>query len=457
MTSDYSWRAQRANSKKWLFDNGPFSLYNLPMDFGSQDSLFTGNSADTPLAQRARPQDFSQIVGQTHFINDRFKKILGTDKWCGFIFWGPPGTGKTTLAHLIAKVTQRPFEMLSAVTCGVKEIREVLERSKLAFRSGRPAHILFIDEVHRLNKAQQDVLLPYLEEGSIRFIGATTENPSFEINNAIASRSIIYRFNALGFEELVSVLKKSAPNNVDPEVIERIASCAHGDARKALNLLDHVCLSSSHIEKITLKEFDEVTQAQSLYYDKKSESHYDTISAFIKSVRGSDPDAAIYYLARMLEGGEDPVFIARRLIILASEDIGNANPAALMLATSCLQAVHAIGMPEARIPLSQTTTYLACSEKSNRSYTAINEAIDEVKKSGMLEIPMEIRNAPSTMMKNWGYGKGYVYPHNHEGGWVEAQYLPEKIKQKRFYVPTARGSEKKFQEFLSLRGKKNST
>ncbi len=427
------------------------------MAFDSQDSLFSANSADAPLAQRLRPKDFTQIVGQTHFLNDRFKKILSTDKWCGFIFWGPPGTGKTTLASLIAKTTQRPFEALSAVTCGVKEIKEILEKSRLAFRSGRPAHILFIDEVHRLNKAQQDVLLPFLEEGSIRFIGATTENPSFEINNAIASRSIIYRFNALDSQEIIVLLKRSALANVEVEVLERIAACAHGDARKALNLLDHVCLSGQHLEKITLKEFEEVTQAQSLYYDKKSEAHYDTISAFIKSVRGSDPDAAIYYLARMLEGGEDPVFIARRLIILASEDIGNANPAGLMLATSCLQAVHALGMPEARIPLAQTTTYLACSEKSNRSYTAINEAIDEVKKSGMLEIPMGIRNAPTSMMKNWGYGKGYDYPHNHEGGWTEAQYLPEKIKQKKFYAPTARGSEKKFQEFLSLRGKKNPT
>lgn len=424
------------------------------MEFDSQESLFSGHNNDTPLAQRSRPQELSQIVGQTHFLNARFQKILSTDKWCGFIFWGPPGTGKTTLASLIAKMTKRRFETLSAVTCGVKEIKEVLEKSRLAFRSGLPAYILFIDEVHRLNKAQQDVLLPFLEEGSIRFIGATTENPSFEINNAIASRSIIYRFNALESKDILSLLKRVASSNISQEVLEKISDCAHGDARKALNLLDHVSLSHQDGEKIELKDFEEVTQAQSLYYDKKSEAHYDTISAFIKSVRGSDPDAAVYYLARMLEGGEDPVFIARRLIILASEDIGNANPAALMLATSCLQAVHAIGMPEARIPLAQTTTYLACSEKSNRSYKAINEAIDEVKLSGMLEIPMNIRNAPTKAMKDWGYGKGYDYPHQHETGWTEAQYLPEKIKQKRFYVPTAHGSEKKFQEFLGRRGKK---
>lgn len=439
------------------FDYLYFCHYNSTMSFDSQDTLFSTHSADTPLAQRARPQDLSQIIGQTHFLNERFKRILDSDRWIGFIFWGPPGTGKTTLASVIAKITRRPFESLSAVTCGVKEIKEVLEKSRIAFRSGRSSHILFIDEVHRLNKAQQDVLLPFLEEGSIKFIGATTENPSFEINNAIASRSIIYRFNPLSREELLILLKKSSSKNISLQVLERIADCSHGDARKALNLLDHLSLSTSELDSVELKDFEEITQAQSLYYDKKSEAHYDTISAFIKSIRGSDPDAAVYYLARMLEGGEDPVFIARRLIILASEDVGNANPAALMLATSCLQAVHAIGMPEARIPLAQMSIYLACSEKSNRSYTAINDAIDEVKKSGVLEIPMAIRNAPTPLMKNWGYGKNYDYPHNHERGWTDTQYLPDTIKDKRFYQPTSRGSEKKFQEFLSVRGKKNTT
>ena len=415
------------------------------------------DASQSPLAQRMRPQSLGEIIGQTHFLNERFKRILQTDKWTGFIFWGPPGTGKTTLASVIAQLTMRPFESLSAVTAGVKDIREVLERSRAEVRAGRIARILFIDEVHRLNKAQQDVLLPYLEDGSIRFIGATTENPSFEINNAIASRCIIFHFNPLTHGELLTILKRAADKlpPMDEDVFQRIAESSLGDARRALTLLDHLALSAQGVERISLKDFEELTHAQSLYYDKKSEAHYDTISAFIKSVRGSDPDAAVYYLARMLEAGEDPLFVARRLIILASEDIGNANPAGLMVATSAFAAVHAIGMPEARIVLSQATTYLACSEKSNRSYVAINEAIDAVKRTGAAEIPYNIRNAPTSQMKEWGYGKGYQYPHDSEGGWVSAQYLPDALKNARFYRPSSNGNEKKFQEFLKVRGKKS--
>lgn len=400
-----------------------------------------------------RPTDLDQVQGQRHFLNERFFRMLDSDKWTGLIFWGPPGSGKTTLATVIANRTQRQFQALSAVTSGVKDIRERLERSKADFRMGRPSHIVFIDEVHRLNKAQQDVLLPYLEEGSARFIGATTENPSFEINNAIASRCVIFHFQPLEEGELTKIITRAAPDLL-PELVQRICAAAIGDARRALTLLEHLQLIGSRENRPpSVEDWEMLKHSQSLYYDKKSEAHYDTISAFIKSVRGSDPDAAVYYLARMIEGGEDPVFIARRLLILASEDIGNANPAALMIATSAFQAVHAIGMPEARIVLAQCTTYLACSDKSNRAYIAIEEALEVVRAGGTTEVPMHIRNAPTKAMRAWGHGAGYAYPHDYPGGWVRAQYLPDAIKNKRFYRPTDRGSEKKFQEFLKQRGK----
>jgi putative ATPase len=402
-----------------------------------------------------RPQSLDRIVGQAHFLNDRFRKMLTSDKWTGLVFWGPPGSGKTTLASVIAQVTQRPFFSLSAVTSGVKEIREELERSRAQVRTGRPAHILFIDEVHRLNKAQQDVLLPFLEDGSIRFIGATTENPSFEINNAIASRCLIFHFDPLSQAELLAILQRAVPAGLEiaPDVLERIASASLGDARRALTLLEHLSLSVGERKAIGMEDWESLNHSQSLYYDKKSEAHYDTISAFIKSVRGSDPDAAVYYLACMLEGGEDPIFIARRLMILASEDIGNANPAGLMVATSAFQAVHAIGMPEARIILAQATTYLACSEKSNRSYLAIEQALQTLRRDGPQEVPYAIRNAPTAAMKQWGYGKGYRYPHDFDGAWVAAQYLPDRLQNQRFYEPSSRGGEKKFQDFLRSRGK----
>jgi len=424
-----------------------------------QDTLFSASAVEqSPLAARMRPRSLDELVGQTHFLNERFRRILASDHWTGFIFWGPPGTGKTSLATLIAEITKRKFETLSAVTAGVKEIREVLEKSRAEVRSGQLARILFIDEVHRLNKGQQDVLLPYLEDGSVRFIGATTENPSFEINNAIASRTVIFHFKALTEEELKRILINAAKGRgeVAPDVLEKISQAATGDGRRAVTLLEHLFLSAPDPKKITTEDFEALTHSQTLYYDKKSEAHYDTISAFIKSVRGSDPDAAVYYLARMLEAGEDPMFIARRLIILASEDIGNANPMALVLATSAQGACHAIGMPEARIVLSQVTIYLCCSEKSNRSYVAINEAIDAVKRTGAAEVPYHLRNAPTKYMKEEGYGKGYKYPHEAKAGWVPEQYLPDVLKDTRFYQPGDHGAEKKLQEFLKARGKKAS-
>lgn len=436
------------------------SLFPAPTpDAGTNSAPPNGiRRSDEPLAQRMRPTSLESMIGQTHFLNEKFQRILESDRWTGLIFWGPPGTGKTSLASVIARITRRPFHVLSAVTSGVKDIKEVLEVSREAMRGGLPSHILFIDEVHRLNKAQQDVLLPFLEEGSVKFIGATTENPSFEINNAIASRCIIFHFDPLSENELMVILNRAAEGHSAmsflPGVLDRIAQVANGDARRALTLLDHLVLAAGNHQQVSIEDFENVSHAQSIYYDKKSEQHYDTISAFIKSIRGSDPDAAIYYLARMIEGGEDPVFIARRLVILASEDVGNAAPMGLVMANSALQAVHAVGMPEARIILAQATTYLACAEKSNRSYRAIEEALSVVKETGNLEIPYAIRNAPTKMMKQWGYGKGYQYAHSQESGWADMAFLPEKIKNRKFYEPSKHGFEKNLGEMLDRRRQK---
>ncbi len=420
-----------------------------------EDLTLFANSSESPLAERMRPTGLDSFSGQSHLLTKTFRQMIERDQWTGLIFWGPPGTGKTTLATVIASLSYRPFEALSAVMSGVKEIREVLERSKASVQTGKKATILFLDEIHRLNKAQQDVLLPYLERGWIRLIGATTENPSFAINNAIASRCLVFPFKTHDTPALLTILQRALPKNrvIENEVLEKIADVSGGDARRALNLLENILIAVSDETPIGLNEFEELRHSQSLYYDKKAEAHYDTISAFIKSVRGSDPDAALYYLARMLEGGEDPAFISRRLIILASEDIGNANPMGLVVATAAHTATETIGMPEARIILSQAVVYLACSEKSNRSYLAIDKAIEKVRETGPLDIPMNIRNAPTQMMKEWGYGKGYRYPHDFPGGWVEQNYLPEKIAGERFYIPSDIGSEKKLEEFLKSRRK----
>ncbi len=431
------------------------------MAFDSQDSLFSANSADAPLAQRLRPKDFTQIVGQTHFLNDRFKKILSTDKWCGFIFWGPPGTGKTTLASLIAKTTQRPFEALSAVTCGVKEIKEILEKSRLAFRSGRPAHILFIDEVHRLNKAQQDVLLPFLEEGSIRFIGATTENPSFALNNALLSRARVYVLNSLTTEDLLSVLEKALNDQerglgsftieMTDAVKLQFARAADGDARRLLNLLDIAAelAASKHSRSIDEVIALEVLSGGVRRFDNQGEEFYNQISALHKAVRGSSPDGALYWLCRMMDAGCDLSYLARRIVRMASEDIGNADPRALQIAINAWEAQERLGSPEGELTLAQAVVYLACAPKSNAVYMAYNAAMRDAKQSGSLGVPVHLRNAPTKLMKSLDYGKEYRYAHNEPEAYAAGEnYFPDELTGTRYYQPVERGLEIKIGEKL---------
>ena len=368
------------------------------------------------------------------------------------IFWGPPGVGKTTLAQIIAQTAERPFKQLSAVHSGVKEVREVLR-----FAEGRPGTILFIDEIHRFNKSQQDSLLGAVEKGRITLIGATTENPSFELNSALLSRSQVYVLQALSHEEVDQLLQRAISSDEvlssrEIQLLETdaIYQLSGGDARKSLSLLEVLWLTTDEHEtlKVTNEAITAAAQEHIALYDKGGEQHYDQISAFIKSVRGGDPDGAIYWLARMLDGGEDIKFIARRLIILASEDIGNANPNALLLANNCFQAVNIIGMPEARIILAQTTTYLATSEKSNAAYEAINSAMQLVRQSPPYPVPLHLRNAPTKLMKNMGYGKDYKYSHAFEKNEGNQQYLPDEIADQRFYFPKALGSEQKIRRFM---------
>ena len=406
-----------------------------------------------PLAERVRPQNLSEVIGQSHLLakDSPFMRAIEHRRIPSMIFWGPPGVGKTTLAQIIAQSTGRPFRQLSAVQAGVKDVRAVLR-----FAQGRPGTILFIDEIHRFNKAQQDSLLGAVEKGRITLIGATTENPSFEVNSALLSRCQVYVLNALDEEEVKRLLQTAiekdevlSQKKIDLKETEAIYRLAGGDARKSLALLE-IFVNSLEEKEIVVTDEGIMNSAQEhiALYDKSGEQHYDIISAFIKSVRGGDPNAAIYWLARMLAGGEDIKFIARRLIILASEDIGNANPNALLLANACFQSIHLIGMPEARIILAQTTTYLATSEKSNAAYVSIDEAMRLVKDSPPYPVPLHIRNAPTKLMKSMGYGKNYKYSHNFEGDEGNQEFLPDEISGTTFYKPKARGAEKKIQQFM---------
>ena len=406
-----------------------------------------------PLAERIRPQTLDDLLGQEHLVgkNGVLRRAIESGGIPSMILWGPPGVGKTTIANIIANTVKAPFIPLSAISSGVKEIREVIQRAKFQSKT-----ILFIDEIHRFNKSQQDALLGAVEKGDVTLIGATTENPSFEVNSALLSRSQVYTLKALSKEDLLRLVESAiekdkilSQKTIHLKETQALFSISGGDARKLLNLLDLVVenLGGEEVE-ITDDKVIDIAQQRVAIYDKSGEQHYDIISAFIKSIRGSDPNAAVYYLARMIEGGEDIKFIARRLVILASEDIGNANPTALVIATNAFQAVSMIGYPEGRIILSQCVTYLAASAKSNAAYMAINEAQALVRQTGDLQVPLPIRNAPTKLMKEEGYGKGYKYSHDFPGNFVNQEFLPAEIKGTKLYDPGKNPREEEMRKRL---------
>ena len=398
-----------------------------------------------PLAERLRPHTLEDYIGQQHLVGvgGVFRRFIEAGNVPSFILWGPPGVGKTTLARIVANTLERPFYTLSAVTSGVKEVREVIESAKSQKFFSTKTPLLFIDEIHRFNKSQQDSLLGAVEQGTITLIGATTENPSFEVISPLLSRCQVYTLKPMQDEDLQKLLDRALTTdeelkkrNIKVEESAALFRFAGGDARKLLNILDIITSSREGDLKITDDLVTEVLQQNIALYDKNGEQHYDVISAFIKSVRGSDPNAAIYYLARMLAGGEEPRFIARRLVILASEDIGLANPNALLLANACFDTVHKIGMPEARITLAETTIYLATSPKSNSAYMAINEALALVNKDTNLRpVPLHLRNAVTELMREEGYAKDYKYAHDYKGNFVEQEFMPESLKGTQFYHP----------------------
>lgn len=411
-----------------------------------------------PLAERLRPLTLDNYIGQKHLIgeNSVLRKLIETGNLHSMILWGPPGVGKTTLALLIAAHLKRPFYSLSAINSGVKDIRDVIEKAKSQAFFGTNMPVLFIDEIHRFSKSQQDSLLGAVEKGTVTLIGATTENPSFEVISALLSRCQIYILKPLENDDLLSLLdiaiKKDEvlkTKKIEIRETEALLRLAGGDARKLLNIIDLIVAVNRENEIIITDEFVlENVQQNIALYDKDGEQQYDIISAFIKSIRGSDPNAAVYWLARMIDGGEDPSFIARRLLILASEDIGNANPNALLLANACFQAVNVIGFPESRIILSQCATYLASSEKSNASYKAIEEALLLVSQTANLSIPLHIRNAPTKLMKDIGYGKDYKYAHDFNGSFAKQEFLPKEIIGKKLYNPGISSREKEIRAYL---------
>ena len=419
---------------------------------------------NAPLAERMRPQSFAGFVGQEHILGEErvLRRSIAADRVPSLVLWGPPGSGKTTLARLIAGATEAHFEPISAVTSGVADLRRIVSEAKERRGMYQQATILFVDEIHRFNKSQQDVILPHVEDGTVTFIGATTENPSFEVNAPLLSRSRVFTLQPLAPEQMGVIIRRALADEewglgcfqvaIEDGALDHLINIANGDARVALNALETAAFAlsgnSEDARTIDLETISDALQRRSPLYDRAGEGHYDTISAFIKSVRGSSPDGALYWLARMIESGEDPLFIARRLVVLASEDIGLAEPQALSVAVAAQQAVHFLGMPEGRIPLAEATVYLATAPKSNSAYMALERALDDVRKESNDPVPLHLRNAVTGLMKDSGYGKGYQYAHDHPGHFVRQEYLPPSLRGRRYYQPSQEGREKSIGERL---------
>jgi len=418
-----------------------------------------------PLAERMRPRSLAEFIGQTHLLGPGrlLRQMIEGGTLHSLILWGPPGSGKTTLAYLLARATDAYFVAFSAVLSGVKELRQIIEEAREQQTYHNRSTVLFVDEIHRFNKAQQDAFLPHVEKGTLVLLGATTENPSFEVISPLLSRARVVVLEPLREEEILILLRRALEDEerglgsrqviCEDTALDFIARQAQGDARAGLNILEAAASLAEQkgIPHIDLSLAEEAAQHKALLYDKAGEEHYNVISAFIKSLRGSDPDAAVYWLMRMIEAGEDPLFIARRMVIFAAEDIGNADPQALQVAVAAKEAVHFVGLPEGRIPLAQAATYLATAPKSNASYQAMLKALEEVKDKGPLPVPLHLRNAPTPLMKGMGYGSGYQYPHDYEGAVTDQPYLPDELQDRRYYFPSDRGYEKTIKERMEER------